>query len=470
MSDDFSQKFIAAVEERIKYYNSDILPELLESYRLFHTCVKNIIDALIQRSIIKPDPYKLDKKISDIELIPNDPFIDSERSLVIGTRISDYEAMLDFITTYYKFSVENLTFPKIKKIADFNACFNWHSFTPSNPMPNTRGFALLVNDAKHNAPALIVNTLNDSITKCDKAVKEINAMLKDLNEFQKEVYKCYIRKDVFDHPKFDKAKANESVESEIAEIKKVFPQVMGKTPYYTALIEEIAREDLAPNCENLQAQVLKRLEFKNEKTEKKQTGINTKDILMTAIQSLSALGPQFETVSSKLADNHRLLQSEHRSFWEKFKALLRKAFGRPEPPVIYEVSFKDSSSGATVREKILFNEFYEMINKKIAFYNSFSLKTAVGYQKIEKNDSTKILEFLNKQISEAQRISVKLNALDEYFKTHANNENKKNVKGLMMELTSIKNTIVNTNQHRADYIAYIEEQSQMQKLGIKNEA
>ena len=35
-----------------------------------------------------------------------------------------------------------------------------------------------------------------------------------------------------------------------------------------------------------------------------------------------------------------------------------------------------------------------------------------------------------------------------------------------MELTSLKNTIINTNQHRANYIALVEEQNQMKKLGI----
>ena len=37
-----------------------------------------------------------------------------------------------------------------------------------------------------------------------------------------------------------------------------------------------------------------------------------------------------------------------------------------------------------------------------------------------------------------------------------------------MELMAIKNNSVNTNQRRAEYISYIEEQEQMKKLGIQN--
>ena len=35
-----------------------------------------------------------------------------------------------------------------------------------------------------------------------------------------------------------------------------------------------------------------------------------------------------------------------------------------------------------------------------------------------------------------------------------------------MELTSLKNILVKTNQLRAEYVAYIEEKEQMRKLGI----
>ena len=33
----------------------------------------------------------------------------------------------------------------------------------------------------------------------------------------------------------------------------------------------------------------------------------------------------------------------------------------------------------------------------------------------------------------------------------------------------MKNTIVNSNQHRVDYVSLIEEEAQMKKLGIDNE-
>ena len=37
-----------------------------------------------------------------------------------------------------------------------------------------------------------------------------------------------------------------------------------------------------------------------------------------------------------------------------------------------------------------------------------------------------------------------------------------------MEITAIKNSVVKVNQHRSEYTAYIEEEAQLRKLGIKN--
>ncbi|MBQ0003194.1 MAG: hypothetical protein KBT21_06620 [Treponema sp.] len=466
---EFTAKFLEAIDQRTNYYNSTVFPQLLEQYRLLHTCVKNIIEAMIQKSIIKPDPYKLEKKISDIEPIINEQFIDSEKSLVIGTRVSDYEAMLDFISTYYKFSLDNMNFAKIKTFVEFNSTFMWGNFSTSNPSPNTRGLALLLSETKYGAQALTVSTINDNLSKCDKTTKQINTILKELNEFQKEVYKAYVRKNVFDYPKFDTDRANASMEAEIAEIKKHYNAVMGKIPYYTALIEEIAQEDLSPNRQKIQANILSKLKVNLQNSQKKEKSVDTKEILMQAVHALSGLAPQLEVVASKISENHKLLQNENNSFFAKLARAIRKAFSIAEPPVIYEITITDSTTGTKSKEKIEYTEFYQNLIKKINFFNSFSLKQSPGYQKIEASPSEKILDFLNKQLSESQKLLVRLNSFDEYFKASANNEDKKNIKGLKMELTSLKNTIVNTNQHRADYISFVEEQNQLQKLGISNE-
>ena len=60
-------------------------------------------------------------------------------------------------------------------------------------------------------------------------------------------------------------------------------------------------------------------------------------------------------------------------------------------------------------------------------------------------------------------------AYDKFFKNEVQGPNKSKVKGLTMETTSIKNTMVKTNQRKAEYAAYVEEQNQMKRLGIVDE-
>ena len=40
---------------------------------------------------------------------------------------------------------------------------------------------------------------------------------------------------------------------------------------------------------------------------------------------------------------------------------------------------------------------------------------------------------------------------------------------MKMDLEAMKNTLVNVNQKRAEYVSYIEEQAQMKKLGITDD-
>ena len=117
-----SSEYLTSLKDAVKakndWLNSDLLPKTLDNYRLLHTCVKNLYEVLVKKSLITPDPYKLEAKISDITCPEESPYIENERSLVIGARFSNYESMLDFVCTYIKFSAEFITIPRIKKLID----------------------------------------------------------------------------------------------------------------------------------------------------------------------------------------------------------------------------------------------------------------------------------------------------------------------------------------------------------------
>ena len=85
-----SSEYLTSLKDAVKakndWLNSDLLPKTLDNYRLLHTCVKNLYEVLVKKSLITPDPYKLEAKISDITCPEESPYIENERSLVCGPR------------------------------------------------------------------------------------------------------------------------------------------------------------------------------------------------------------------------------------------------------------------------------------------------------------------------------------------------------------------------------------------------
>ena len=463
---EFSQKVIEAAQAKIEWYNANVMPELVENYRLFHTCVKNLYDLLIKKSLLKPDPYKLDKKISGIKPLDNSPFIDGDRITVMSSRFSEFETMLDWICTYYKFTIDGLKIPEIKKLLEYNNSFAWNSLSPNNTIPNTRGLGQLVFEMKQGADSLTSSSVSDILAKIQKSTNNIAKSLKDLAEFQKDIYKYKIRSQVIGHPNFDKEKAFSSQSEEVAAIKKMFTSVMGKEPFYTQLVEEVAREDQAPDKEQLQAAFLERLAIKEDDSKKKNQTIDTKEMLLDAVRTLCAQCTPLAEIFNKLKENNEIIQSASNTFMGKFIAALKKAFGIPDKPVEYDLTIIDQATNTQKKQRVPFTPFCADIQKKMNFYNSFALKNSAGYRKFQAAEEMKVLEFLNKQITELQKISILTKAFDDYFKNSAPAEKRSKIKGLSMELMALKNNSVNTNQRRAEYISYMEEQEQLKKLGL----
>ena len=127
-----------SLNNKLEWYNKERLPQMLEAYRLVFTCVKNLNALFVEKSLIEADPYKLDRRISDIVVPDTNIFPEPETSVVLGTRLSEYETMLDFICTYLVFSVENISFSRIKLLLEFNAVFSWENLVANSTSPNTR--------------------------------------------------------------------------------------------------------------------------------------------------------------------------------------------------------------------------------------------------------------------------------------------------------------------------------------------
>ena len=463
----FDAELQAALSKKQEWYNSVSLQELLNEYRLMHTCVKNLYECFVKKSLIQPDPYRLDKKISEIIVPESSPFSESEIPKVFGARFSDYETMLDFICTYFRFSTENFSIQTVKKLLDLNKVFDWEDLSMNSSRMNTRALAMTINNAKTNSPNVVQSMINDSVAKCTQSSVVISKMLNELGVFLRELFKGGLRKDLFEHPDFDKAKAAESAEAEQAEIRRLYTKVTGKKTMYTDLIAEIVEEDHGPDKERKQAAVLDRLAIKgSSKVEKKKAaGPDTKEMIMQAILALGAMAPTLTQLHAKLGENFTLLYQKKNTFFNKLMAALRKAFHISEKERVCNLPIKDAKTGTERTQKINVNEFLTDLSRKERVYNGIGMK-GVEYQKINASNEDAILSFVNKQISEVQSIFVIINALDAYFKNEVDTEFKVKVKGMQIELSALRNSIINANKKRGEYVSFKEESEQMRKLGI----
>ncbi len=462
----FTETLLQALDEKAQWYDTDELPRILEDYRLLHTCIKVVFDFLVKKAMITPDPYKLDKKISDIKSPESEQFLENERSVIMGMRFSDYESTLDFLCNYYKFSVSQLSLANIKKLVDLNNSITWNAFSANSNKINTRVLATMVFGARQNSDNITASMINDNLSKASLALTNINSSLKDYSDFQKEWYKGQIRRNVMLSSSFDAAKAAESGAAEMQQIKKNFAAGMGKTPFYNELIDEIIAEDHGEQKAEIQQRLLAKLNVAKESDKKKEKKIDTKSLIMGALLVLGSTPPQIVNISQKIQENHDLLESEHNTFMDKIKRAFRKAFNIEEKPLFYNVPIVEQTTGAKRIEKINYQDFINEMTTKARRYTSIAQTSSPGFKKINSMPEEKIAEFVASQISECNHLIVLLNALDEFFKNTAAPANKSKVKGLKIDITTLKNSIVKANQQRVEYTSYIEEEAQMKKLGI----
>ena len=468
-NESFSKQIIEAVDAKAAWFDSTDLPKLHDSFRNIKGYITNLISVLSRKGFIQADPYKHEKKISTVAPIDDSPFLDTERSTVVGTRLSDYDNMLDFICSNVKFTVDAMQMDTIKKLVAFNNSIPWDALSNNSPKHTTKSLCDIINSVKNSNDTMAISMLNDILSLLAKENVSINEHLQSIADFQREYYKAQVRKNILELDSFNKDQARSSTSNAIAMIRKFFPQTMGKKPFYSELVNELIAEEFGPNAQALSMKLLSKLEIKANTTKQKTSNEpDQHEIIMGAIRILGSSSSQFEIVKKKLEENKTTIDNQQNNFFHKFGAAIRKAFGLRERPVEYKLTISEAVTHTTRTETVRIQDFIADIEKRSRVYAAIAIRKNAGYTKLDQLPDTKILEFLNKQLSECQKILVLLGALDTYFKTTASVVNSSKIRGIKIEISALKGILHKANQQKADFVAILEEKQQLQKLGIKN--
>ncbi|HBD68668.1 MAG TPA: hypothetical protein DC014_05275 [Treponema sp.] len=468
MEADFNQQLFAALEAYANWINTTVFPQLDEAYHMHLTCITNLFDVLEKKALIAPDPYKNDKRMTDIVAPDGTAYSEGDRAAVLGARTGEYEAMVDYVCNYVKFSLD-MKMDTLNKMLVLNKTFLWSSFSANSPKPNTRGLAAVVNIAKSGAPGMTLSLLNENVNIAKTTSEDIEKGIMTVLRYKREAYKAEIRKRIIMSTEFCSEKAYQSPALFQTELRTLFPKLMPKVPYASEIVDELIKEETANNKAELRAKLLASLSTADDKKKSKKKEVDTHALIMDVVKAMGGIAESYEVIITKVRDNHAVMQSDKNSFMDKLKRLIRSIFGIEEPPVDYEVVFTDSKTNAKHKETVHYNQFIAEMVKRAKYYSAAAVKGTPAYEKMNSQSEQVIFDFVSKQITENNRIYVLLGALDEYFKENVDKYSRSKIKGLKMELTTLKNVLQKVNQLRADYASYVEEKAQMKSLGI-NEA
>jgi len=441
---------------RKEWLEREELGRLKEELRGFHTSFASLYNIYLKKKLIDEDPYKQETKISELEVPDTSTFNETKRIEQLSIRLSNYDNQLDFLVNFYQLSTDFLNLDRIKRIVGLVRYVDWVALTPDSQSVMTRAAAELSNHAKSGVDPITLSIIGESLTRLSKTTGIVMGILKDLSSYYRECYKLDIRQKV--------TQSMQPNEATMDNIRKKMQTAMPGSPYYKELIDELLKEDYSKSGPDLRQAILNTLKVAEEKPKAAKAAVNFKNILLDGIQVIGGAGACLTEIGGKLDENQTVLESHRKSLLELIKQLIRQITNAEPEEVIYTIEYLDPTKGVPVKEKIYFNQFRDEMNKKIKILNSFVRGPA--YTKLSAMAEDQIIGYLERNIRDVQNFHKTLNALDEFFKTRVDSEDRNKIKGIKPELSTLKNSIVRANQLRHEYSASKEEEEQLRRLGI----
>ena len=458
----WQDKLQEALDSRKEWLEAEQLPQLKEQLTIFHRSFESVYNILMKKSVIKEDPYKFEEKITEVAPPPDKEILESEKQETISRYLSSYHTHLEFLNTYYQFSLDFLDLRRIRQILTFLSYFSWANLTGQSANSASHVVNDFVQKVKLGTDSISSQLITDSIRQLDNSMKSIMPILKDMTGYHREFYKLEVRKLVLPNvaPKILQTK------DAINGIKSLLPKYIEGRPFYRELIEEILSEENEEG-ETLKEALLQGLAVRPAKQKKKE--VPYKDLLMQAVRILASTGFPLKDVAGKLTENHEVLENRKSGFGARLARIFRFLGKKKQDNKVYEIEYFDASASRKKLEKVAFAPFLEEVKKKSRLYMSLAETDSPIIGKLNAAADEKILEFLNRDLSELQKIHRRLFGFNEYFKSECPPEFKGKMRGFRLEISTLKNGIVKANQKRHEYAAVREEQIQMKRLGVGEE-
>ncbi len=466
---DFQHQLSTLKTQRCQYVEQNEVRPLKDDFHILLSSFRTVQSILNRKGLIHEDPYKNDKKISEVAAPSNAPFLESEAGAQMGIRLSEFDSQLDFLVNYYQFSVDFLNLTRLKDVAALTNYIRWGALSKTSENMTSRVLAELLEKVKNGGDQISVSLLNDAHEQLAKTQRNIIDRIKRISDLQVERYKLFVRTDILTRLPQEALKADPESEEAVRAVKKQFARLEDGKPFYPDLVKEVLLEDRAADAERRRRDLLSRLRIEQKVPQKKKTENQFRRQLLEAVRTLASCSRSLDACITKLEDNNKIIENRRLTFIERIRRWAMKALRRKHEKSKIEVRYVDITTKATHSEKIDFPEFCANVRGKSRLFASALNRNSSLAQKLETAADDQILSFFGRNINELRLIHRRLDSLDNYFKSAATSAESNQIRGIKIELTALKNEIIRANQKRHDFVSKQEEVEQLKRLGVDAE-
>ncbi len=462
---DFILEIGTLLEKRAEVIEQTILSRLHENFSIYNKSVQTIFNVLVRKSLLQEDPYKYEQKISELSIPSQAPIAESDKSMQMSIRLSNFDSQLEYLNHYYQFSLDFLTMKRIKTLASLTTYIKWERSNASADS-NTGILIDIMNKIQYENDSVSHGILNSAKQDLVKLTKLILRDLKDITSYHREAYKQDIRQNIIPSLGIDEKQYVLKPDAIPRQIRQKFTKERAGTPFYNDLVLEVIEELYSENKGALQETLLSKYRTKEVKKVEKKTQTHKK-LLLEALKALSNGGTYLEQALSKLRGNVAILETKKESLGEKFRKWLQNIVSKDTKKIIMELEIFEEETSISKTIRIDFNVFNEKAVKQARVLQALGTEMNQTFQRIAEAPEDKIFQYLTEKIAELQKTCTYLGPAETFLKTEAPREQRGKLSSVDKDILNIKNCIQSTNKKRFDYAARTEEQEQLRKLGIE---
>ena len=253
-------------------------------------------------------------------------------------------------------------------------------------------------------------------------------------------------------------------------IKRGFAKEMKGEPFLSDLVNEILDEEYAEDADQRRQALLDMLRVKKEESKKPKVEDKLKPMLLESARAMAGSSRSLDQAARKLEDNCSVLENRKLTLGEVLVQVLKRIFGRRESGRSYTIEYVDETTSARQSEVLDFDSFIHRVRRKARIYAGIMARGGQTYKKLEASSEERILEFVNKDLTELGRIVKRFESLQTFFKSEVPRGERQQLREIEKEIATIKEQISQAKKKRHQYVSKMEELEQMKKLGIDAQA